>query len=101
LWLLCRFARLARRHGAQMAWGPQHVLPPLGGMPAVITVHDLVHKRYPQTMAPYNRLINAPKSGYLFLNRINANAIGVFQCDGERQKRESPTGANIQKTFDG
>jgi len=60
LWYALRFAALVQRHGADLVWGPQHVLPPvgLGDTPCVLTMHDLVHKRFPETMARHNLLIS-------------------------------------------
>ena len=44
--------RLARRDAVDVFWGPAHRLPPglPGSMPRVLTVHDLVWLKAPQTM---------------------------------------------------
>lgn len=45
------FARWARQDGADLFWSPRHHLPRgLGGLPAVVTIHDLAWKRVPETM---------------------------------------------------
>jgi|GEM_PF-4760695 len=61
LWFAWRFAGLARRAGASAVWGPQQVLPPWGlrGLRSLLTLHDLVFLRYPQTMQAHNRLVSA------------------------------------------
>ena len=58
VWFALRFPTLARRAGAGLVWGTQHVLPPRGGLlvPRLLTVHDFVFKQFPETMHSYNRL---------------------------------------------
>jgi glycosyltransferase involved in cell wall biosynthesis len=59
LWFAFRFPFLARQHAATVIWGTQHVLPPfLLGIPGLLTMHDVVFKRYPETMRWDNRLAN-------------------------------------------
>lgn len=58
LWLVHRFARLAERGGADVLWGTQNLLPPdTRRLPAVLTVHDMVHRRFPETMRPWSRAV--------------------------------------------
>jgi glycosyltransferase involved in cell wall biosynthesis len=46
-----QFGRWARSDQADLFWSPRHHLPAmLGRMPAVVTIHDLVWKRVPETM---------------------------------------------------
>ena len=58
-WVLGRGARLARRDSLDVYWSTQAILPP--GMPAgvlrIVTVHDLVWLRHPETMTRYVRLV--------------------------------------------
>jgi alpha-1,3-rhamnosyl/mannosyltransferase len=44
---LWRLARAARRAGADLYHAPHYVCPPLLPCPAVVTVHDLIHLRFP------------------------------------------------------
>ena len=54
------FPRWARLDGADVFWGPRHNLPlALRGIPGVVTVHDMVWRRAPETMKPLNRLIDS------------------------------------------
>ena len=57
-WLLCAFARQARRLGATHLWGPIGVLPPTGtrGLITLLTVHDLVFRSLPWTMSVRSRI---------------------------------------------
>lgn len=54
------FPRWARHDGVDIFWGPRHNLPlALAGIPAVVTIHDMVWRRAPETMKPLNRLLDA------------------------------------------
>lgn len=55
-WLLAAAPIWIRRDRADVFWGTQHVLPPFvpRGTRVLLTVHDLVHRRYPGTMEPFN-----------------------------------------------
>ena len=54
------FARWARQDAVDVFWGPRHNLPlALRGIPGVVTVHDMVWRRAPETMKPLNRLIDS------------------------------------------
>lgn len=58
-WLMARFNRLAIDVGAQVTWGPAHVLPPRHPrLKSVLTVHDLVHRIMPESMSGWNRIIS-------------------------------------------
>lgn len=53
-----RFAAWARDDRADVFWSPRHHLPLLlRGLPAVVTIHDLVWRRAPSTMMPMGRLL--------------------------------------------
>lgn len=41
--------------GAELFHATEHLLPPLHGIPTVLTVHDLIFRRYPQHHKPLNR----------------------------------------------
>lgn len=59
IWLMARFNMLASRIGADIVWGPAHVLPgKRRGLRSVLTVHDLVHRIMPQSMGRWNRYIS-------------------------------------------
>lgn len=59
-WWVWELPRQAVRDGVDVFWGPGHRLPP--GLPAamakVVTVHDLVWRHAPQTMARLNRWLD-------------------------------------------
>ena len=57
-WYFARAGRLARQDGVNLFWGGANFLPvglPLH-IPAVLTVHDVVHHLYPQTMSCRHRM---------------------------------------------
>ncbi len=61
LWLQSKaFARAARHDDLDVFWGTCFTLP--AGLPdatrKVLTIHDLVWRRYPQTMSWYNRMLS-------------------------------------------
>lgn len=58
LWLQWHGRRLAERDGLDVFWGAHFLLPLFlrRGMPAVVTVYDLVALRFPETMQWRNRL---------------------------------------------
>jgi glycosyltransferase involved in cell wall biosynthesis len=61
LWLQSRaFARAARHDGLDVFWGTSFTLP--AGLPAatqkVLSIYDLVWRRYPQSMSWYNRVLS-------------------------------------------
>jgi glycosyltransferase involved in cell wall biosynthesis len=57
-WLCTDLKRMIEKDRLDLFWGPEHVLPP--GLPAsmirVVTIHDVVWKKYPETMGRFNRL---------------------------------------------
>ena len=54
------FGQWANRDLADVYWGTRHNLPlSLGRLPAVVTIHDLVWRRMPETMHPLNRLLDS------------------------------------------
>jgi glycosyltransferase involved in cell wall biosynthesis len=55
-WLLVHFEKAAWALGAKLLWGASGLLPPLGRMPTLLTVHDLVYRSLPWTMSRRNRL---------------------------------------------
>lgn len=60
LWLETGAKRVICDDGIELFWGTAHALPL--GLPCsvrkLLTVHDLVWRRYPQTMTAYNRLVS-------------------------------------------
>lgn len=55
------FGRWAHKDNANVYWSPRHQLPiglP-GNIPAVVTLHDLVFKNYPETMSRFGRYYEA------------------------------------------
>lgn len=58
LWMMARLNRLALKAGANIVWGPAHVLPSRHKrLTTVLTVHDLVHRVMPGSMGCWNRLV--------------------------------------------
>ena len=54
------FPRWARQDAVDVFWGPRHNLPlALRGIRSVVTIHDMVWRRAPDTMKPLNRLIDS------------------------------------------
>ena len=59
LWMQVFVPGFARRYRFDIFWGPRHHLPLLMSkrVKRVVTVHDLVHLRYPETMKPANLIL--------------------------------------------
>jgi glycosyltransferase involved in cell wall biosynthesis len=59
-WWAWELPRRAARDGVEVFWGPGHRLPPglPAGMARVVTVHDLVWRHAPETMARVNRWLD-------------------------------------------
>lgn len=54
------FPHWARRDAADVFWGPRHNLPlALRDIPGVVTIHDMVWRRAPDTMKLLNRVIDS------------------------------------------
>ncbi len=54
------FPRWAKRDRVDVFWGPRHNLPlALSTVPSVVTIHDMVWRRAPETMKPLNWLLDA------------------------------------------
>jgi glycosyltransferase involved in cell wall biosynthesis len=51
------FALWARQDAVDVFWSPRHHLPLLTSAPTVVTIHDMVWKRYGKTMVRMGRLI--------------------------------------------
>lgn len=49
----------ARLDGLEAFWSPRHHLPLLSGTPTVVTIHDLVWLKAPETMMRLNRILDA------------------------------------------
>lgn len=62
-WLLRGFEAAALRLGADLLWGASGVLPPWRRLPALLTVHDLVYRSLPQTMAWRTRVAYGSLAG--------------------------------------
>jgi glycosyltransferase involved in cell wall biosynthesis len=59
VWMMTRLNRLAIRAGANIVWGPAHVVPLRNRhLRLVLTVHDLVYRIMPGSMGRWNRLIS-------------------------------------------
>ena len=56
LWMQLNGPIICVKHRLDLFWGPRHHLPVLlpSRMRAVVTVHDIVHRLYPETMASPN-----------------------------------------------
>ena len=50
LWQQIALPRLLAKETIDVFWGPEQTLPLRCGIPAVLTVHDFVHRRCPETM---------------------------------------------------
>jgi len=58
-WVMARLNQLAVRAGADVVWGPAHIVPPRHKrLRSVITVHDLVYRIMPRSMGRWNRLVS-------------------------------------------
>lgn len=51
-----RFGRHIRRTGRSLFHTPHYTTPLAPGLPTVVTVHDLIHLRFPQYFGPHQRL---------------------------------------------
>lgn len=60
VWMQAELPFWLKRDGIDMFWGTQHVLPLAmdNKIKSVLTVHDLVHYVFPETMKPMNLFIN-------------------------------------------
>lgn len=60
VWMQAELPGWLRRDHIDVFWGTQHILPLLASaaIKTVLTVHDLVHYVFPETMRPMNLLIN-------------------------------------------
>lgn len=81
------FPRWARADRADVFWGPRHNLPlGLRGVPGVVTIHDMVWRRAPDTMRPLNRAADAllmpmalrQAAGVLAVSADTANEVRRF-----------------------
>ncbi len=59
LWVQARVPLLARRLCLDVFWSPRHHLPLLlpRSVGCVVTIHDIVHRRYPETMSCANLMV--------------------------------------------
>lgn len=75
VWLYSDARRMIAKDQTDLFWGPGGYLPP--GLPAstarVITVHDVVWKKYPNTMGRFNRLTR-----FLLLDRSIRDATALI-----------------------
>ena len=58
-----RFARWAREDRVDVFWSPRHHLPLRLPCPSAVTIHDLVWRAAPQTMAPFARFVERALMG--------------------------------------
>ena len=79
------FPRWALQDGVDVFWGPRHNLPlALRHVPGVVTIHDMVWRRAPETMKPLNRLID---STLMPIALRQAAAVLAVSADTARQVR--------------
>ena len=79
------FPRWARQDAVDVFWGPRHNLPlTLGDLPSVVTIHDMVWRRAPETMKPLNRLID---STFMPIALRQATAVLAVSNDTAHQVR--------------
>jgi len=57
LFAQARFPAWIRRDALDVFWSPRHHLPLLTGVPTVLTIHDLVWRKVPESMVPLGRLL--------------------------------------------
>jgi glycosyltransferase involved in cell wall biosynthesis len=81
-WLVGRGARLARRDGLDVYWASEPILPfrMPGGVLKVITVHDLVWLRCPETMTRYGLFVQT-----ICARRAIADADYILVVSGSTQ----------------
>jgi len=74
-WMQAFAPYFARRMRLDLFWGPRHHLPLLlpNNVKTVVTIHDLVHQRYPETMAPENLIVER-----IFMNRSVKKADAII-----------------------
>ena len=79
-WMLVGFAASARALGATHLWGASGVLPLHGtvGMVTLLTVHDLVFRSLPHTMAIRTRTAYSLMSGHAIRNADHLWAVSHF-----------------------
>jgi glycosyltransferase involved in cell wall biosynthesis len=59
LWYVFKLSSILKTYKIDLFWGTQHVLPYFtSDIKTVLTIHDLVAFRYPETMKFYNKCIN-------------------------------------------
>lgn len=57
-WLCTDLRRMIAKDQLDLFWGPEHILPPSlpASMVRVVTIHDMVWKKFPETVGTFNRL---------------------------------------------
>ncbi len=60
LWYIFRVDSLIKKYNIDIFWGTQHILPFIRNKEVIkiLTIHDLVYYKYPQTMDKLNYIIN-------------------------------------------
>lgn len=80
------FARWARQDAVDVFWGPRHNLPlALRGIPGVVTIHDMVWRRAPETMQPLNRLIDSTLMPVALAQAAGVLAVSVDTAERVRR----------------
>ena len=67
--------------GAELFHATEHLLLPLRGVPTILTVHDLIFRRYPQHHKPLNRwYLNADAAALLPARDAHYRRLGAEQA---------------------
>ncbi|MBV8502043.1 MAG: glycosyltransferase family 4 protein [Paucibacter sp.] len=100
-WLISHFERCAREQRADLLWGAAGLLPPTTRMPGLLTVHDLVYRSLPETMALRTRIAYGLLAGRSIIRADRIWAVSRFTA-GEverhyprRKSRELITGSGL------
>ncbi len=84
LWVQARVPLLARRLGLDVFWSPRHHLPLLlpPDVGCVVTIHDIVHRRYPETMSRANLMVER------LLMKASIRRAGTIITDAAATRRD-------------
>ena len=87
-----RFAQWARADRVDVFWSPRHHLPLRLPCPSAVTIHDLVWRAAPETMAPFARFVERALMGPSISQA--ARVICVSQATHDTLIRWRPTAAD-------
>lgn len=96
LWYFFKLPSILKKYNIDLFWGTQHILPRITdkNIKTVVTMHDLVVYRYPETMGSLNKYINriflpySVKKADLMIavsNSTKSDLIKYFNKDIERK----------------